>query len=88
MIGLVVDKYGSVTVPHAINNLYPQINEYITIKVTVIIQKITTKIMVKIRHLIQGIHKILSIIIKDICLFDKETDVIIENTALDYLHRS
>ena len=44
--------------------------------------------MVKTRHLIQGIHKILSIIIKDICLFDKETDVIIENTALDYLHRS
>ena len=43
MIGLLVDRYISVTVPHAINKLYTQINEYIIIRVTVIIQNSTKK---------------------------------------------
>ena len=47
MIGLVLEKYISVTVPHARNKLHPWLNKYIRIKVTVIIHKSTGKIIEK-----------------------------------------
>ena len=44
---LVLENYISVTVPHARHKLYPWLNKYIIIKVTVIIHKSTRKITVK-----------------------------------------